>query len=417
MKAISFDVSIPRYLLGKTLGDFTSAVTFGALSGLRLKEIPEPVLPGPDWVRLEVLAAGICGTDLSTLTFGASPAMEPFGSFPAVLGHEILATVLEVGPEVRRVEVGQRVAVDPLVSCAVRGIEHGAMCPSCRQGRPATCAQAGEAGPMTLLGEPLAPGVTIGFHRDLPGGWGELMVAHESQLYPVPDDLPDNTAVLMEPLSIALHAVLGSPPSASDPVLVIGSGPIAMGAVWALRATGFEGTLLAQAKRFKEGHLALALGATEVAKPGAEAREALIDTGAKGYMPLVGPEVYAGGGFPLIFDCVGSRESLEQALRYAAPRARIVMLGCAGQLRKVDLTFLWARELEVVGYFGYGMERWRGEERHTFEITRELLVATGASVGRLVTHVFPLSQYRDALKAASNRQASKAMKVVLLPGV
>ena len=72
---------------------------------------------------------------------------------------------------------------------------------------------------------------------------------------------------------------------------------------------------------------------------------------------------------------------------------------------------------EVLGYFGYGMERWRGEERHTFEITRELLVATGASVGRLVTHVFPLSQYRDALKAASNRQASKAMKVVLLPGV
>jgi threonine dehydrogenase-like Zn-dependent dehydrogenase len=244
-----------------------------------------------------------------------------------------------------------------------------------------------------------------------------MMVAHESQLYPVPDDLPDNTAVLMEPLSVAVHAVLGSPPSASDPVLVIGSGPIAMGTLWALRATGFEGTLLAQAKRFKEGHLALALGATQVVKPGAGAREALIDTGAKAYMPLVGPEVYAGGGFPLIFDCVGSRESLEQALRYAAPRARIVMLGCSAQLRKVDLTFLWARELEVVGYFGYGMERWRGEECHTFEITRELLGANGASVGRMVTHVFPLSQYRDALKAASNRQASKAMKVVLLPGV
>ena len=317
MKAISFDVSIPRYLLGKSLGNLTSAVTFGALSGLRLEEIPEPVLPGPDWVRLEVLAAGICGTDLSTLTFGASPAMEPFGSFPAVLGHEILATVLEVGPGVTRVEVGQRVAVDPLVSCAVRGIEQGALCPSCRQGRPATCAQAGEAGPIALLGEPLAPGVTIGFHRDLPGGWGEQLVAHESQLHRVPDDLPDKTAVLMEPLSISLHAVLGSPPSASNPVLVIGSGPIAMGAVWALRATGFEGTVLAQAKRFKEGHLALALGATEVVRPGAEAREALIDTGAKAYMPLVGPEVYAGGGFPLIFDCVGSRESLEEALSAA----------------------------------------------------------------------------------------------------
>jgi L-iditol 2-dehydrogenase len=416
MKAISFDISIPRYLLGKSLGGVTSAVTFGALSGLRLKEIPEPVLPGPRWVRLEVLAAGICGTDLSILTFGSSPALEPFGSFPAVLGHEILARVVEVGPEVSRVEEGQRVVVDPLVSCAVRGIGEDAWCPSCRQGRPGTCEQAGEEGPLELHGEPLSRGLTIGYHRDLPGGWGEVAVVHESQLYPVAPELPDVTAVLVEPLSVAVHAVLNSPPTPGDPVLVIGSGPIAMGAVWALRATGFNGALLAQAKRFKEGHLALGLGATQVVKPGAGAREALIDTGAKAYVPLVGPEVYAGGGFPLIYDCVGSRESLEQALRFAAPRARIVMLGCSAQLRKVDLTFLWARELEVVGYVGYGMEQWKGEERHTFEVTRELLLTTDAAVSRMVTHVFPLSQYRDALRAASDRRSSGAMKVVLTPG-
>ncbi len=416
MKAVSFDLSIPRYLLGKSLGGVTTAVTHGGLSGLSLRDLPEPVLPGPDWVRLEVMAAGICGTDLSTLAFHTSPLMEPFGSFPAVLGHEVLGRVVEVGAQVEAIEVGQRIVVDPMLSCGIRGISAEAACTSCKAGQPSTCSQAGESGPLEVNGEPLAPGVTIGYHRHLPGGWGEQMVVHRSQVHPVPDGLEDNAAVLVEPLSIGLHAALGSPPSRPDPVLVIGSGPIAMGAVWAIRAMGFEGTLIAQAKRFKEGHLALALGATEVVKPGAGAREALIDTGAKAYRPIVGDEVYAGGGFPLIYDCVGSRESLEQALRYAAPRGRIVMLGCAAQLRKVDLTFLWARELEVVGYLGYGTERWRGGEHHTFEITLELLQESSAPVTRLVTHLYPLSQYQDALRAASNRRASGAMKVILTPG-
>ena len=64
MKAVTFDVSVPRYLLGKTLGSLTSSVTFGALSGVKLRDIPEPHIPGPDWVRLQVLYAGICGTDI-----------------------------------------------------------------------------------------------------------------------------------------------------------------------------------------------------------------------------------------------------------------------------------------------------------------------------------------------------------------
>lgn len=417
MRAISFDLTVPRYIVGKTLGAISSSATFGALSSLRLREMPEPVAPGPKWVRLEVLASGICGTDLSTLAFSGSPFMEPFTSFPAVLGHEILAKVLEVGQGVTRVEVGERVAIQPILSCSTRGIEDGAQCPSCRRGLPATCTQAGEVGPLDVDGRPLARGITIGYHRDLPGGWGEFMVAHEDQLFGVPGELDDSTAVLMEPLSIALHAVLNSPLSPHDPVLVIGSGPIAMGTVWALRALGFTGTLVVQSKRFKEGHLALAFGATEVVKPGLGAREALVDTGAKAYQPLVGPEVYAGGGFPLIYDCVGSRESLGQALRFASPRGKVVLLGCAARLRRVDLTFLWARELEVVGYVGYGKENWEGAERHTFEIARQLLLETDAPVGRMVTHVFPLGQYKDALKAASNRRLSGAMKVVLTPGV
>ena len=234
MKAVTFDITVPRYLLAKGLGGLTSSVTFGSLSGLSFKEVAEPALPGPDWVRLEVLLGGICGSDLGNLTFSSSPVMEPFGSFPAVLGHEILARVAEVGPGVLGVEVGQRVVVEPMVSCTVRGY-HDFQCPSCAAGLHGTCEQAGEEGPLEIGDVPLAPGLTIGYHRDLPGGWGQSMVAHQSQLFPVPDQIDDRSAVLIEPLSIGVHAILNSPPARGETALVIGSGPIAMSTVWALR--------------------------------------------------------------------------------------------------------------------------------------------------------------------------------------
>ena len=414
MKAITFDVSIPRYLLAKGLGGLSSSVTFGGLSGLRFQDVSEPALPGPDWVRLEVLLGGICGSDIGNLTFSSSPVMEPFGSFPAVLGHEILARVSEVGPAVTSVQVGQRVVVEPMLSCQIRGYQDY-QCPSCAAGLSGTCERGGEEGPLEIGGVPISPGLTLGYHRDLPGGWGEVMVAHETQLFPVPEEMEDRVAVLIEPLSIGVHAVLNAPPKRGEAALVIGSGPIAMATLWALRATGFGGDWVVQAKRDKEVDLALALGASQVVRPGLEARQALVDTGAMAYQPLAGPEVYSGGGFPVIYDCVGSRVSLDQSIRFATPRGRIIVLGCSAQVRKLDLTFLWSRELEIRGFLGYGTESWDGRELHTFEITRELLQRKPLPIDRMVTHIFPLEQYREALKAASNRRRSGAMKVVLKP--
>lgn len=414
MRAVTFDVTIPRYLAARSLGRVTDSVLYGRLSGVKLRDVELPALPGPRWVRLKVEKAGICGTDVGTVTFSASPALEPFGSFPAVLGHEILASVVEVGTEVRRVEPGRRVAVDPMISCEVRGVAGRAFCASCAAGLHSTCEVAGERGPVEIDGEPMAAGITMGYHRSLPGGWSEEIVCHESQLFPVPDELDDRTAVLIEPLAVGMHAALNAPPG-DGPVLVVGSGPIALGTIWSLRAAGYQGELVSQVKRKHEAELAMALGASEVVEPGLEARQALVDTGAQAYMPIVGDEVYAGGGFPLIFDCVGSVTSLGQSLRYAAPRGTVVMIGCSAQMRGIDLTFLWARELSVRGFVGYGAETFRGERRHTFEITRDLLVETGAPVDRMVTHVFPLGQYREALSAAANRRRTGSVKVLLDP--
>ena len=414
MRAVTFDVSIPRYLIGRALGRFTDAAVFGAPSGVRLSEIDLPPLPGPRWVDLEVIAGGICGTDIRNLTFGASPILEPFGSFPAVLGHEILARVARVGPAVHGVAVGQRVAVDPLVSCEVRGYDDDEWCASCRAGRPAGCERGGEVGRTRIGGRPLAPGLSLGYHRDLPGGWGERLLAHESQLVPIDARLPDAVAVLIEPLSVAVHAVLRTPPPLDAQVLVIGSGPIALATIWALRALGHDGVLVAQAKRPPERALALALGASDVTAP--EDADALLRrTGAQAYRPILGPEVYAGGGFAMVYDCVGSRASLDQALRYAATRGTIVLLGCAAKVRALDLTLVWARELDVRGVVGYGLEAWGGEALHTFTLTQRLLVATERTVADMITHTYPLDRYRTALSAARRRRVSGAIKVVLTP--
>lgn len=417
MKAVTFNVTIPSYLVGKSLGRLTESAVFGGLSGVRYGDVPEPGLPGDDWVRLEVLKAGICGSDIGNLTLRSSPAMEPFGSFPAVLGHEVLAKVIEVGLAVRRVEVGQRVAVEPSVSCVMRGYSGLSQCSSCAAGLHATCARAGEEGETIIGGKPIGRGLTVGYHGDLPGGWGERMIAHEDQLFAVDDAMSDRTAVLIEPLAVGLHAALRSRPFGDGPALVIGSGPIALGLIWALRVAGYEGELVAQIKRGHEAKIARRIGASSVVSPGDEARDALIDTGAQAYMPIVGDEVYAGGGFPLIFDCVGSAQTVKQSLRYAAPRARLVLLGCAAEIPKLDLTFVWARELEIKGFVCYGDEEWRGASAHTFQITHDMLLETGAPVQDMVTHVFPLGQYRDALSTASNRRKTGSIKVLLDPSV
>lgn len=414
MQAVTFNFSIPRYVLGLALGGISDSAVFGRLSGVRLSEVPAPELPGDRWIGAEVIAGGICGTDVGSLTFKTSPLMEPFASFPCVLGHEVLARVTDVGAAVTRVRPGQRIVLDPIVFCTVRGYPDDDLCAVCAAGVPAACARGGEAGRLQVGGRALARGLSLGYHRDLPGGWGEQLIAHESQVYAVDDTLDDRTAVLMEPLSVAVHAVLHTLTDAAHRVLVIGSGPIAFATIWALRALGFTGDIVAQAKRSSECDLADRLGATQTVTPGDSARRVMLQTGAAAYRPPVGPEVYAGGGFSLIYDCVGSRHTLDQALRFAAPRGRLVLLACAGA-RKLDLTMVWAREVAIQGVLGYGRERWKGETLHTFELTQRLLLATDAAVADLVTHTYPLHQYRRALGAARHRRRSGAVKVLLTP--
>src|SRR5581483_4102823 len=121
--------------------------------------------------------------------------------------------LVEVGAAARAEgwKEGDRVAVNPSFGCKVRGIEPP--CPACATGHPATCHHAGEAA------GGLAAGFCLGYHKDLPGGFTELLIAHRSQLLRVPDSVPDSRAVLAEPLGIGVHAVLQREPRPDEEVL------------------------------------------------------------------------------------------------------------------------------------------------------------------------------------------------------
>lgn len=405
MRGLVFDISVPRYLLSKAAGGAFPSVHYGPLSGLRLREVAKPRLPDETWVRLKPRATGLCGSDLSTLLFKQSPQLEPFNSFPAVLGHEVVAEVVELGAKARGVEVGQRVALNPLLPCALRGLT-----PPCH-----ACAAGEERGCENVAEGCLAPGQMIGFHRELPGGFGAELVAHPSQLFAVPDAIDDRRAVLMEPLSVALHAVLKAPPDPADEVLIIGGGPVAFSTLWAIRALGYTCHVTLMAAEEYQRALAMRLGATEtlgLAPDREEAAEVARRTGGRTYQPIIGPPVIT-GGYSLIFDCVGNATSVQDALRYGRSFARIVLIGAAGILARVDWTSVWRREQTILGSYTYGRERFRGESLHTFEVARTLLEEeAGPDAGQLVTHRFSLEQYREAVKANLDRKAHRSVKTI-----
>jgi len=377
--------------------------TGGWLPWLALTSYELPELPGPDWVRLRPLLAGICGSDLSLLTGKASAILSPFSSFPAILGHEVVAVVEEAGA-LAGVEKGQRVVLDPIISCAVRGLDP---CAGCRDGAPALCRRAAE-------GE-LSPGMLIGFCRDLPGAWSEGMLAHASQLYPVPERLSDEAAALAEPLACGLHAVLAQPPADGERALVVGGGAIGLGTLAALRmvAPGADTTIVVRHPH--QAELAERLGANHVVidRHGDGPRRAAVElAGAREHRALVGGATLT-GGFEVVYECVGNAASLDAALRVTAPRGRLGLIGSVGHVEGLDLTLAWARELRITGNYVYGREASVAGQPHTIAHLLRLLAADGApEVDALVTHRFRLGEWREALRTAMARGQRAAVKVV-----
>ncbi len=403
MQALTFHPTVPRYLVTRAAGAMWEAAYWSVLSPLRLSELPDPPLPGPDWVRVRVRMGGICGSDLHLVTLQASPSTSAFASFPFVPGHENVGAVAEVGPQVHDLEVGQRVVVEPVLPCRARGFVHP--CEPCSRGEYNLCVRTTEGH--------LSPGLMVGACRDTGGSWGETFVAHRSQVLPLPGAVTDENALLSEPAACALHALLRHPPEDGDTVLVVGGGVIGQATVACLRAMGSAARVVAlvkypfqadRARRLGADHTVLLAGRDGHYGPLAEL------LGARLRKPILGKPAVVGGA-RLVVDCVGSGRSLDDSFRLAGPRATVVVLGLASLPRGVDWTPVWLKELRVVGSYAYAVAQWGGQPVRTLELVLRWMEQGRLELSELVTHRFPLRQYPDALRAALGKSHARAFKV------
>lgn len=406
MRALVFEPTIPRFVATKVLGRVDRAMLWGRFSPLHYREVSDPSLPGREWVRIATRLGGICGTDLHTIHLDASPALSALTSFPFVLGHENVGTIVELGRPGDGLALGQRVTAEPVLPCAARGI--ATPCENCRAGNYNLCLR-------TTEGD-ISPGLMIGGCRDTGGSWGTTFVAHRSQVFPVPEAVTDENALMVEPMAITLHPLLRHPPHPGGTVLIIGGGVIGQCAVATLRAMGSTARVVMLAKYAFQGTKATQLGANQwiPVRSNDSHVEAIADlTGGTLRRPLLGKRVLI-GGVDLTVDCVGSSRSLDDALRFTRPGGTVLVVGLATFPRGIDWTPLWLKELNVVGSSFYSWEDWQGRRVRTMDIVLDWMARGVIDLGPLVTHRFLLASYAEALGTAMGKRQSAAFKVAFL---
>lgn len=400
MRALVFRTEVPRLVAGLVYSRITGLPALFPGSPLVLQDQPEPTKLGDRQVLVRTLVGGICGSDLRVMRVEVSRKSSVVATrrsrlgTPLYPGHETVGRVVAAGTKVRRVSVGDRVAVFPGVFCAA--LEIDPPCAFCRQGDYSLCRSRQEQ-PRWMLG----------------GGWSESLVRHESQLFAVSDDLDDESAALVEPLASSVHAVLRRPPKAHDRVLVIGAGMIGLGIVAALRALGrdLDVTVLArhefqgkQAKRFGAGG---ALVGNRV-----DPYEALSASLGTSIIGTSRGNRYLADGFDAVYDAVGSASTFHDALRWCRPRGFVILVGVNLLPGVLDRTPLWRREIDVVGAVGHGEDDFEGTQCTTFQRVSDWL-RTGRILGNgLVTHRFRLPEYRRALRVADGKSWSGAVRVL-----
>jgi threonine dehydrogenase-like Zn-dependent dehydrogenase len=402
MQAIQLNATIPRYLVGR-LGKLTERIYWSGYSAVYTGEVSEPTLPTGEWVKINTRLGGICGTDWNLVRVKPLWYLEPYSSQPFVLGHEIVGDIRELGPDVAGWHPGDRAVVEPLLWCRPRGFTD--LCRNCMSGRINLCER--------MTDGSVAPGQIIGSCRDTGGGWGSSLVAHSSQLYRVPDSVTDAEAVLVEPFSVALHAVLNQYPADHDRVLIVGAGTIGLLTVHSLRALGCAAEILVLARHPYQADAALQLGASEVFSTESDFYAGIAErTGARLFKPTLGKRVMQ-GGCDQVFVCVGTSEATDVAVRLTRSGGTVTMVSAPVVPKSVDWTAIQAQELVVKGsmYCDHAVNH-RGRTGTTFELALDLMATGKVDLGWMVTHRFPLEQYAKAFEMLADRDPHRVIKAV-----
>ena len=333
------------------------AVRLHGIGDLRVEEVPSPPGPGVGQVRLRVLAAGICGSDLHNFKTG-----QWIARLPVTPGHEFAAEVLEVGAGVSALKAGDRVVADSRAPCG--------RCFQCRAGGPNLCLSLGYVGEVC------------------DGGFAEEVVLPAGGVLPVDAGVAAEVAALAEPLAVALHAIrrLGAP--TGEPILVAAAGPVGGLVCLALDHFGCAPVLFAERQTTRRALVAEVTNAMPVELDPDSMAAAL-------------------GGRPLRFavEATGSAAVLDGLLGIVAGGARIAMVGIFHGKSEVNTNAIVEREIELKGCSVFADEQ--------PEAVR-LLHALAPRLARLVSAPIDLdavpAAYRDLIEGRA-----PALKTIIRP--
>lgn len=394
----TIELSPRRVLLTRFLGYFWRGAYFSSFAPLQVQNVPRQTLPEKNWVRVRTRLAGINGSDLQFVSANADfrvastalPVKEQ--AYP---GREVVGEVIEVGEDVQRLQVGDRVALQYGVNCISQGVQP--LCRNCAIGQYNLCEHGAFSG--------LAP---IG------GGWSEEMLLHESQLFRLPQALSDEQAVLLEPTAVALHAVLRRIPRSGEHVLIIGAGTTGLLLLQALRALAPDVTVSVMARHAFQVEQATRLGAAHILYPQDSDRGVQQTTGAQLYKGVFGSKMLL-GGYDVVYDTIGTQRTLNDALRWTRAGGALVLVGLSLHKMRMDLTPVWYQEVKLIGSMGHGVETWpygSPDRRSTFDVAAELIERGYLTPEKLITHRFALTDYPVALRTAADKAQTRSIKVV-----
>ena len=403
MKAILADFSLGREVWGRVRAKILRREEASYALSLQPAELPEPALVASQWVRVRTIMSGISGMDEALILHHDPTPFGAFLSFPFVPGNENLGIVTEVGEEVHGIEPGERVVVDPVLSCRPRQVQPP--CPSCSRGEPSSCRNFSKG----VVG----PGTMIGACRDTSGGWADSFIAHQSQVRQLPRAMESDQAVLVPEFARAVRAVLQHPPAVGDRVIVMGAGSLGLLTLEALQMLGYRANILVVGEHPFEVEIARNRSEAEVVlanNPGAAYEEVAAFVKATVRYPEAG-RITLEGGADLVYETTGLRDRIGDALRFTAEGKKVVLMGI-NEPSGFDMTPLWFKSVRICGTLFSGRDSHNGEMRETFDIAMDLAAGHGLPVSELVTHRFRLEEYERAFAALADRAGSKAIKVL-----
>lgn len=386
MKALQIRRSAGKFGLARVASAVAPA-TAARIGPLEYRTVDDPECPGDGWHRVQTRLAGICGSDLSLVEGHASTYFDDYVSFPFVPGHEVVGEL----------DDGTRVAIEPVLGHEARGFAP-----------PFEGAAPGDGDDYAHLATGrLEPGIQTGFCCSTGGGWAPWFWAHETQLHRLDDAMPDERAVLIEPIAGGVHAALLAAPTiadVADPIVaVLGAGTMGLAAIAGLKRYLPNAHVIVGARYPHQIALATALGADEVVQASKLDRAVRRAAGCH----IIGGVLSSGAHVTI--DAVGNSGSITDALRITRPRGRVVLLGMPAEVR-VDLTGLWHRETELKGAYTYGTETLPdGSTARTFDLAID--TANHYEAERLLSATYRLDDHVDALAHAAEAGRRGAVKI------